>query len=266
VAAVEIRGVRLHYEQRGSGPPVVLVHGLGGTSAEIWKRVAGDLARDFAVVRYDLRGAGRSEVPPGPYGLRDFVDDLDGLIERLALGAPALVGHSFGGSIVLAFAAAHADAASSVTAIGGPTSLPEQAREGMWQRAETVEAQGMAAVAETVATNGMAPSFREAHPDEWRAYVQLLGANDPQAYAATCRVIAELDITAELPRIQAPVLLVAGDRDGVAPPAANREAAARIPDARFVEVADCGHILPWEQPEALLDAVRPFLRDAVPAG
>jgi 3-oxoadipate enol-lactonase len=266
VAAVEIGGVRLHYQQQGVGPAVVLLHGLGGTSEAIWKRVAGELARDFAVLQYDLRGTGGSDKPVGPFALRDFVDDLDGLIGRLGVEAPALVGHSFGGSIVLAFAAAHPDAVSAVVAIGGPTSLPQQARDGMRQRAETVEAQGMAAIAETVATNGMAPSFREAHPDEWRAYVELLGANDPQAYAATCRVIADLDITAELPRIQAPVLLVAGDRDGVAPPAANREAAAWMPDARFVEVEDCGHILPWEKPEALLDAVRPFLRKAVPLG
>jgi 3-oxoadipate enol-lactonase len=263
VAAVEIGGVRLYYEQQGVGAPVVLVHGLGATSEAIWKHVAGELARDFAVLRYDLRGTGGSDKPPGPYALRDFVNDLEELIGRLAPEGPALVGHSFGGSIALAFAAAHPGAVSAVVAVGGPTWLTQQARDAMRQRAETVEAQGMAAVAETVATNGMAPSFREAHADEWRAYVQLLGANDPQAYAATCRVIADLDIAAELPRIQAPVLLVAGDRDGVAPPAANREAAASIPNARFVEVEDCGHILPWEKPEALLDAVRPFLREAV---
>jgi 3-oxoadipate enol-lactonase len=266
VAAVEIGGVRLHYRQQGVGPPVVLVHGLGGTSEAIWKKVAGDLAADFTVAQYDLRGTGGSDKPPGPYALHHFVDDLDGLIGRLALKTPALVGHSFGGSIALAFAAAHPDAVSAVVAIGGPTSLPQQACDGMRQRAETVEAHGMAAVAEAVATNGMAPSFREAHPAEWRAYVELLRANDPQAYAATCRVIADLDITAELPRIQAPVLLIAGDGDGVAPPAASRETAATIPDARFVEIADCGHILPWEKPEALLSTVRPFLREAVAVG
>ena len=178
-----------------------------------------------------------------------------------------LVGHSFGGSIVLEYAAQHAEDVWGVVGVGAPTELPEQSRDGMRARAETVERQGMAAVAETVATNGMAPSFREARPDEFRGYVELLESADPAGYAATCRTIAELDIGDHLTRIAAPVLLVGGDRDGVAPPELNRRNAQRIPKASFVEIADCGHIVPWEKPEALLEAVRPFLLEAarVPA-
>ena len=74
--------------------------------------------------------------------------------------------------------------------------------------------------------------------------------------------MATIDITADLHRIAAPVLLVAGDRDGVSPPAANEANAARIPDARYLQIEDCGHILPLEKPQALLDAALPFLRDA----
>jgi 3-oxoadipate enol-lactonase len=257
----------LEYTQRGSGPPVVLLHGLGGTGAAIWKNQAETLARDSQVVVPDLRGAGASPKPPGPYSLQDFVDDLHALVERLELAPVALVGHSFGGSIVLAYGARHPEHVRAVVGVGAPTELPDQNREGMRTRADTVEAQGMAAVAETVATNAMAPSFREARPDEFRAYVELLASADPGGYAATCRTIAELDIGDDLPRIAAPVLLVGGDSDGVAPPDANRRNAKRIPAGSYVEIGDCGHIIPWEKPEALLEAVRPFLLGAarVPA-
>ena len=239
------------------------MHGLGGTGAAIWKNHAAELARDFTVVVPDLRGAGESSRPPGPYSLQDFVDDLHGLVERLELGPAGFVGHSFGGSIVLELAAQHPDRVVAVVAVGGPTELPDQSRDGLRTRADTVEREGMAAVAETVATNGMAPSFRESRPDELGAYASLLAAADPQAYAATCRVIADLDIGGHLSRIAAPVLLVAGDRDAVAPPELNRKNAVRIPDASFVEVEDCGHILPWEKPDALLATIRPFLLETV---
>jgi 3-oxoadipate enol-lactonase len=238
----------------------VLVHGLGGTAASIWKHLAGGLEREFEVVTFDLRGTGGSERAPGPYSMNDFVADLRGVVEELGLERPALVGHSFGGSIVLAYATRYPDEVAAVVAAGGPVVLPEAGQQGMRDRAETVEAQGMSAVAETVATNGTAPSFREAHPDEFRTYVEVLAANDPATYAATCRVVADLDLRGELDKIEAPVLLIAGDRDGVAPPAAQAATASALRHAERVEVPDCGHILPWEKPETLREAVLRFLR------
>jgi 3-oxoadipate enol-lactonase len=236
----------------------VLVHGLGGTSAGIWRGLVGDLADEFEVVTFDLRGTGGSARPAGPYSLEDFVGDLRALVRELALERPALVGHSFGGSIALAYAARRPEVAAVVSA-GGPVVLPEQGRQAMRERADTVEASGMGPVAEPVATNALAPSFREAHPDELRAYAALLAANDPAAYAATCRVLAELDLRPELGRIAAPVLLIAGDLDGVTPPAAVGEIAGALRDVRQVEVPDAGHVLPWERPDVLRDEVRAFL-------
>jgi len=213
-------------------------------------------------VTFDLRGTGASARSAGPYSLDDFVGDLRAVVRHLALERPALVGHSFGGSIALAYAARHPDVAAVVVA-GGPVVLPEQGRQAMRDRAETVEASGMGAVAETVAANAMAPSFREAHPDELEAYVALLEANDPAAYAATCRVLADLDLRPELGRITAPVLLITGDLDGVTPPAAVDEVAGALRDVRRVEVPDTAHLLPWERPDVLRDEARGFLRESV---
>jgi 3-oxoadipate enol-lactonase len=214
------------------------------------------------VVTFDLRGTGGSARPAGPYSLDDFVGDLRAVVRHLALERPALVGHSFGGSIALAYAARHSDVVA-VVAAGGPVVLPEQGRQAMRERAETVEASGMGVVAGPVATNAMAQSFREAHPEELRAYTALLEANDPAAYAATCRVLAQLDLRPELGRITAPVLLIAGDRDGVTPPAALDEVEGALRDVRRVEVPDAAHVLPWERPDVLREEVRSFLRSIV---
>lgn len=260
MAEINVNGVWTYYEERGSGTPLVLVHGLGG-STELWKHVAGPLAEDFRVVMYDLRGSGRSQVPPGPYSMRELVADLDGVIEALGLGRVLLMGHSMSGALVLAYAAAYPEKVLGVVGVGAPSEIPDAGRDGLRARADTVEAQGMGAVAETVATNGTAPSFRAGRPEEFRALVGLLESNDARGYGALCRVVADLDVTGELGKIQAPVLLVAGDKDGVAPPAASEKTAAAIPNARYVQIEDCAHILPWEKSGALLEAARPFLRD-----
>jgi 3-oxoadipate enol-lactonase len=236
---------------------VVLVHGLGGTSEGVWRQVAPLLEADFAVVTYDLRGAGESGRPPGPYSLDDFVGDLREVVEEL--DRPALVGHSFGGSIALAYAARYPDEVAAVVSAGGPIVLPEQGQQAMRDRADLVEREGMAAVAETVATNGTAPSFRERDPAGYDGLVAMLAANDPQTYAATCRVLAELDLRPQLERVAAPVLLIAGDRDGVVPPPAGDAIEAALSDATRVTVEDCGHNLPVERPDVLAAEVRAFL-------
>jgi 3-oxoadipate enol-lactonase len=238
----------------------VLIHGLGGTRS-IWKHLAPELAREFTVVTYDLRGTGESDRPPGPYSVDDFVADLRSLVGELSLARPALVGHSFGGSIAFAYAAKYPGEVSALVVAGGPVALSEQAQQAMQDRAETVEAEGMGAVAETVATNGTAPSFRERNPDEFKSYVEVLAANDPLTYAATCRALAAMDLHDALRRISAPVLLVAGDRDGVTPPLAQEETMAALADVTRVEVPDCGHISPWEKPAVLRDEVLGFLRE-----
>ena len=264
MAEIDINGVRMYYEERGSGTPLVLVHGLG-SSTELWKHVAGPLAEDFRVVAYDLRGSGRSAVPPGLYSFGQLIGDLDGVIEGLGLGRALLMGHSLSGALVLAYAAAHPEKTLGVVGLGAPSEIPDAGRDGMRARADAVESQGMSAVAEAVATNGTAPSFREGRPDEFRAFVRLLESNDPTGYSALCRVVADLDIAGQLGRIEAPVLLVAGDKDGVAPPAACEKTAAAIPSARYLQIEDCAHIVPWEKPEALLEAARPFLLEAAGA-
>jgi pimeloyl-ACP methyl ester carboxylesterase len=239
----------------------VLVHGLGGTGAGIWRRQLADLAAGFRVIAYDLRGSGASEVTPGPYSIDLLAEDLRALVDELGLGRTALVGHSMGGSVALAYAARYRGDVLAVVGIGAPTTLPDQARAGLAARAETVEAEGMGAVAETVATNGVSPTFREGEPGEFREFVALLEGNDPQGYAAQCRALVGLDLAGRLGEVAAPTLLVSGDRDGVSPPAATEANAGDIPDCRFAIVPDCGHIMTWERPGALADAAWPFLRE-----
>jgi 3-oxoadipate enol-lactonase len=256
---ITTNGARLSYEEYGSGPPVVLVHGLGGTGTDIWKHVIAELADEFRVVVYDLRGSGASETPPGPYTIDLLQADLDALVRALDLGAAGLVGHSLGGGIVLAQAARRPDSVRAVVGVGAVTTLPDAGREGMRTRAETVESSGMAAVAETVATNGVSPTFRERRPEEFQELISLLGSANVAGYAAQCRALEALELTGELGSIRAPALLVAGELDQASPVARN-EANAELIGAELLVLADTAHIIPWERPAELLAAARPVLR------
>ena len=254
-----VNGVRLSYEEYGTGPPVVLVHGLGGTGTDIWKHVIAELAGEFRVVVYDLRGSGASEATPGPYTIDLLQQDLDALLAALDLGPAGLVGHSLGGGIVLAEAARRPERVRAVVGVGAVTALPDAGREGMRTRAETVEANGMAAVAETVATNGVSPTFRESRPEEFQELISMLGSANVTGYAAQCRALEALDLTDELGSISAPALLVAGELDQASPVARNEENAALV-GAELLVLPDTAHIIPWERPAELLAAAVPVLR------
>lgn len=247
-------GVRTYYEDEGSGPSVVLVHGLGGSTA-LWDEIVPALAGRFRTVRYDVRGSGRSERPDGPYSLDHLVADLDGVIDELGLAPAAVVGHSMSGGVVLAYAARHPDKVRAVVGVGAVTELPDAGREGMRQRAATVRAEGMENVALTVATNGVAPSWREGSPDAWERFRAGLAANDPEGYALLAEVVAELDVGDELGRIACPVVLVSGELDAPSPPALNEANARRLRQGRHVLIPDCGHIVPLEKPAELLAAM-----------
>lgn len=110
----EVNGVELHYQRRGGGQPLVLVHG-SWVDCRVWDGVLPLLSRSFEVVVYDRRGHSRSSCPPGQGSIRDDVEDLAALIDCLALGPAHVAGASWGGSIALRLVAARPESVRAVT-------------------------------------------------------------------------------------------------------------------------------------------------------
>ncbi|MBW2146863.1 MAG: alpha/beta hydrolase [Deltaproteobacteria bacterium] len=98
-----LNGINIHYLQVGKGPPVVLIHGLGGNLAVWFLRLVGQLQAEFFLTAYDLRGHGKSDVPPTGYTTPDMAEDLKGLLDALGLEKVHLVGHSWGADIAMHF-------------------------------------------------------------------------------------------------------------------------------------------------------------------
>lgn len=102
-----INGLNIHYQQVGHGPDVVLVHGITGSLAYWWVRTVPYLKNEYRVTTYDLRGHGHSDMPPEGYTSADMANDLIGLLDHLEIPRAHLVGHSFGGPIILHTALLH---------------------------------------------------------------------------------------------------------------------------------------------------------------
>ncbi len=101
--------INLHYLQTGSGPEVVLIHGNGGNLAVWHLHLVGQLKDEFHFTTYDLRGHGRSEMPPTGYTSLEMAQDLKGLLDALDLAKVSIVGHSWGGDIAMHFSLLYPD-------------------------------------------------------------------------------------------------------------------------------------------------------------
>ena len=112
-----IHGVGIHYETQGDGPPVVFVHGLGGTS-NVWHAQRVTLSKNFRVVTYDLSGSGRSDRSRRQYSIDGWADELAGLMDHLSIPAAVVVGHSMGTVVVQRFAAKYAKRPTAIVLAG----------------------------------------------------------------------------------------------------------------------------------------------------
>ena len=222
-----------------SAPVVVLGPSLG-TTWEMWDSVADALSSSYRVVRYDTRGHGRSPVPPGPYAVDELAGDVLALLDSLGVDRFAMVGLSLGGAIAQTLAITQP---TRLTAAVLCCTIPSFGAPSSWdERAATVRASGMSAIAEATRGRWFTDAFRAAHPDEVERHIGMLTSVDPEGYAGCCAALGGFDVTGSLGGISAPVRVVAGASDPVATPAGCERLAAAVPGADLVVVPDTSHI------------------------
>jgi pimeloyl-ACP methyl ester carboxylesterase len=124
VPKIEVNNLEFHCWQFGHGPDVVLVHGLGGNLAGWHLGIVPELQQEYRVLTYDLRGHGRSDVPPTGYTTGDMVIDLCGILDALDIEKAAFVGHSWGADIVLHLASLHPARVSELVVVEGALLAP----------------------------------------------------------------------------------------------------------------------------------------------
>ena len=250
-------GLATRYRVEGEGPPLVLVHGVG-SRLEAWDGVAGRLGPGFRVLRYDLRGHGASGKPPGPYHLDHFVADLAALLDHLDIDRCHLAGFSLGGLIAQGFALAHAARLDKLALLSTVAGRTDEEKARVRARLETVGSGVSGAHFRKSLDRWFTPAFQEAHPEVIERLAEQNRQNDPAAYAAAYRVLAESDLAERLHEIEVPTLVMTGEGDIGSNPRMARLMAARIPGAELRILPGLRHSILTEAPDVVAEALGAF--------
>lgn len=222
---------RIYSEVLGAGQPLVLVHGLGG-STRWWSRNSGALAQHHEVHLIDLAGFGRSS---GSFVLCEAAQQLAEWTRLRGLGRVHMIGHSLGGYIAACLAASHPEVVDKLVLVSAALSSPDLPRGGARMQGPPVPLSMMPVVLGDVARAGIGVMARVAYE------------------------LVRADVRQTLARVRARTLLVWGEHDGAVPLSVGRAAVRQIPGARLAVICDAGHTPMWEQPLAFNHTVLSFL-------
>jgi 3-oxoadipate enol-lactonase len=252
------QGVRIYWDEQGSGDPVLLIMGLGYPSY-LWHRTRPALKERYRTIALDNRGSGQSDAPAGPYSIAMMASDAAAALGAAGVERAHVFGLSMGGMIAQEFALQYPARVRSLilgcTAPGGPNAVRAEKR-----------------VTEILMGIGLGP---EEHARAMRPYVYDSSTPlerieedlairrkwfpKPEAYKAQLQGIYEWEAYSRLQKIAAPTLVIHGETDQLVPVGNAEVIAARINGSQLVKLPHASHIFVTDQPEASLKAIMEFL-------
>jgi 3-oxoadipate enol-lactonase len=263
MTVAEHEGVRLVYEEAGSGDPLLFVQGLG-YDRNGFGPLPSLLAADFRVLRFDNRGVGDSDVPPGPYSVAQMADDAVAILDAAGIERAHVLGVSLGGYIAQEIALTHSARVRKLvlvsTAPGGPNQYPMPARGlDAFTRFPLMERDAGLRLMVENSLGDHAVRERPELVDEVYAY-RLERAPTIAGWQAQAFAGAAFDVYDRIPAITAPTLVIHGTADTVVDPRNAELLAERIPGARVHLIPDRGHLVIWQEGELIAPVVKEFLQ------
>ena len=242
----------------GAHEAVLMVHAIG-CDHRMWDAVAAALEQRYRIVRMDVRGHGKSPVTAGPYSLQQLARDAAAVLDAHHIERAHWVGLSMGGMIGQAFALEHAARLGRLVIANTTSSYgPDGAK--MWDaRIKAVAEGGMAAIKDMVMGRYFSDAFRASHPEVVAETAKRFLATPAEGYIACCNAIRELGFTADLPRIHARTLVIAGEMDAGTPVSMSEAIASRITGSRLAVIAGAAHLSAVEKPTEFAALVQGFL-------
>ncbi len=254
--------VELYAREEGTGPTLVLLHGLGGDH-QVWNGVLPLLSDQFRVIAPDLRGHGRS--PDGEnsrFSFEELEGDLLQLLERRGLARCHLAGLSAGGFLAMRMALDHPTRLASLTVLGAAARCDPHTKEVGENWAKTYESEGREALLLLLVKDLYYPEWIEAHLDYLDRLRTQFDERSFRAVALWGRAIQNFDLRGRLLRIRLPTLIIQAMDDRVVDGSHGRFLRQSIPGSELRLFRDTGHMIPVERPTETAQAIAGFLQSA----
>lgn len=258
----KVNGINLHFQVIGAEPgkPTIVFANSLGSDFRIWRDVIVRLVGDAALLTYDKRGHGLSDLGETPYSMDDHVSDLEALLDYLEVKNAVICGLSVGGLIAQGLYQRRKDLVRALILCDTAAKIGDA--EQWNERINAIEAGGIKALSDPILERWFTEAFRRAEPSTIAGYRNMLIRTPKDGYIGTCMAIRDCDYREAARQIAVPTLCVVGREDGSTPPEVVAETAKLIPGARYQEIARCAHIPCVEQAQTLHDIIRAFMDDA----
>ncbi len=254
---ISVNNVRLHYLAEGRGPPLLFIHGLGGSHQD-WEAQTAEFAKRYRVLAPDLRGHGQSDKPTGAYSMAMFAADMAALLKAEGVSQAHVVGLSLGGGVAFQLALDHPQLVRTLTIVNsGPHAVMETfaAKFAIRLRFVIIRLFGLQKLGEIVAKKLFAgqDALRQ-------TFIERFRVNQPGPYQASLRAFIGWSVMNRLGEIRCPLLALTADQD-YTPVVYKQHYVDQIKNAQLVVVPDSRHALPMEKPEDFNRALAKFLGD-----
>lgn len=262
----DINGVKIHYQEKGTGEPIVLIHGYT-SSVYTWKDIFEPLSEKYRVIALDLKGFGFSEKPEGDYSRRAQSEIVNGLLEHLKIEKAWIAGNSMGGETALNVALFHPEKVKGLILIDSAgVRIPGKESLAPWYLQTPVVGRVLTALAltsDSLVREGLKKSFYDdskISDDRVAFYYQPLKTRGGQYAATKARIDFVLyPIEDQLNKVNVPTLILWGAEDELIPLEAGKKMNSLIKDSKLVVFENCGHIPQEELPDRVLSEMTNFI-------
>ena len=246
------------YSIKGTGPAVFFVHGIGARKTS-WNEVCKYLEKDFTCISYDLRGHGDSPKGSLPYSLKDLVDDLETLRQKLNIQKIHIVGHSLGGMIGPAYALSFPENVISIALLSTAAFRTKEDKNKVQSVYQSMREKGIGPILTTLTERWFTDQFIKERLTDVEFRLEQVLATDAEVFLDVFRIYAETEMSPWLNKIKHPCLVLTGENDGGCSPRLNHLIADSLSNSELCILKNYKHSILIEAPGEVGEKVRVFL-------
>ena len=258
---IKTNTIEINYELSGKeGAPVVVLNHSLASSLLMWNPQMGALNPYFQVLRYDMRGHGKSDIPSGPYTLELLADDVIGLLDALKIDKAHLVGLSIGGMIGQSLALNYPHRLKSLALCDTASLIPQEAQPIWQERIDKTISKGMEGQVDETMERWFTPPFLKQGSPMLEIIRKQILSTPVQGYIGCAEAIRKLNYLDRLPEIKLPTLIMVGEDDPGTPVAASEAIHQRISNSTLVILPSARHLSNIEKATAFNEILLNFLK------